>query len=144
MRTYRNHRLGNFVRRVFDNHFLIFDLGMILAAVAAYAVNRRFAGVLRGRFMRGHFNDLMAGMLFPAYVNIWLALGGYRLRGWIYPLLCTLAAGCVWEFVAPLYRPQSVSDPLDLVAYLAGTLIYCVVDHLAMKRRGENPADKPK
>lgn len=117
---------------------------MILAAVAAYALNRRFAGVWRGRFMRCHFNDLMAGVLFPAYVNIWLALAGRRLRGFVHPLLCTLAAGCFWEFVTPLYRPQSVSDPLDLAAYLAGTLVYCAANRFAMKRWSENRAETPK
>ena len=85
--------------------------------------------------MRGHFNDLMAGILFPAYVNLVLSLFGMRMRSWLEPLLFTLVAGIFWEYVTPLYRPQSVSDVWDIVAYLVGTLNYCALTRWLMSLR---------
>ena len=111
------------------------DTGCLAATLAVCALNRRFAGVFTGPFMRGHFNDLMAGILFPAYVNLVLSLFGMRMRSWLEPLLFTLVAGIFWEYVTPLYRPQSVSDVWDIVAYLVGTLNYCALTRWLMSLR---------
>lgn len=148
MRPYRDHRFGCFFRRGVSLPLLIFDLIVVVAAIAAYTVNRRFVKPLNITFMRCYFNDMMAGVLFPAYVNILLALIRRRMRGFLPPLLCTFAAACFWEYITPLYRPRSVSDPWDIAAYLAGTLIYCFIDRSATAkwcRKPEKPSsgDRP-
>jgi len=119
-----------------DTFFLLgVDACFLSAALALGAFNRQCAGICRTEFFRGHFNDLMAGVLFPAYVNLMLAVMGLRMHGWIMPLLFTLAAGIFWEYVTPLYRPQSVSDPWDVAAYLLGALNYCAATALIRRRR---------
>jgi hypothetical protein len=39
-----------------------------------------------------------------------------------------LSAGLFWEYITPLYR-NSTGDPLDLVAYVFGALLYCLSIH---------------
>ena len=76
-------------------------------------------------FFAGYFNDLLAGTLILAIVNLLLVPA--RLPPLDRPLPATafiLLCGCFWEFVTPLYRPESVCDPLDLLAYLAGAWVY--------------------
>ena len=40
----------------------------------------------------------------------------------IFMLIC----GIFWEYVAPLFVENSVSDPLDIVAYVSGAVVYWV------------------
>lgn len=134
MRSHRDHRIGHLFRSNSDFHLLIFDLICVFTALGAYTVNKCFANILNCVFMRSYFNDIMAGVLFPAYINIWLILKPCRLSGYIPLLLCTLAVGCFWEYVTPVYHPQSVSDKWDIAAYLAGTLLYCFVNSKAIKK----------
>ncbi|MFN8469053.1 MAG: hypothetical protein U0X20_26080 [Caldilineaceae bacterium] len=42
----------------------------------------------------------------------------------IFLLMVVTAAGCYWEYITPLYRPTSVTDPLDMVAYWIGACLY--------------------
>lgn len=42
-----------------------------------------------------------------------------------------LLCGLFWEYVAPLLVSSSVSDPLDLLAYLAGGLVVLPLLRLA-------------
>ena len=79
---------------------------MIGAAVLLYACNKLWflpaaSGPLR-LFLAWYFSDLLAGALLLALVELLLVLG--RLS----PLL---------------YKPSSVCDPWDLLAYLAGGLL---------------------
>ena len=134
MRSHRNHRIRHLFRCNSDFHLLIFDLICVFTALGAYTVNKYFADILKSVFMRNYFNDVMAGLLFPAYINILLILKPARLSGYIPLLLCTLAVGCFWEYVTPVYHPQSVSDKWDIAAYLAGTLLYCFVNSKAIKK----------
>jgi hypothetical protein len=39
----------------------------------------------------------------------------------------TLLVGLFWEYVTPLYRISKVSDPFDLIAYVAGSVTYFLI-----------------
>ena len=39
-------------------------------------------------------------------------------------ILFGMISGFVWEYLAPIINPNSVSDPIDLVCYFIGTTIY--------------------
>lgn len=78
--------------------------------------------------MQGYFNDILAGVVLLALVNILLWL--FRLPGLKKLLPCLalcLACGLFWEFVTPLYLPRSVSDIWDIAAYMAGGGIWWLI-----------------
>ena len=65
-------------------------------------------------------------MLFPAYANLVLRVGGadYRIKS----LLSTILLGCIcafaWEVVAPNLLYYSIADPRDAFAYLFGVVVH--------------------
>lgn len=73
-----------------------------------------------------HANDLLGGIAFMAYTNLLLSLVRPELRFKkftsiaIYIFLC----GLFWEGVAPLFIANSVGDPLDILSYLIGAVLY--------------------
>ena len=71
-----------------------------------------------------YFNDLICTPLLLAYVNLLLSLIGHSLSKLLHILFLCLCAGLVWEFVAPLMKPSSVTDPIDLLCYLSGGMLY--------------------
>ena len=89
-----------------------------------------------GRFFSWYFHDLLAGAMVLSLVNLLLSAG--RLP----PLIRVLPAsvflvgcGLFWEYGAPHLIPGSVSDPLDLPAYLAGGLAVLPLLRLARRQR---------
>ena len=40
---------------------------------------------------------------------------------------CVLLCALVWEVLAPLWKPEAVGDPWDLLAYQAGGLVWLAV-----------------
>ncbi len=40
--------------------------------------------------------------------------------------LC-LAVGSIWEYVTPVMKPSSISDPIDIVCYVCGGIIYWLI-----------------
>ena len=76
-----------------------------------------------GRFFSWYFHDILAGAMILALANLLLSAGRLppltkALPAAAFLLLC----GLFWEYVSPLLISGSVSDPLDLLAYLAGGL----------------------
>lgn len=77
-------------------------------------------------FVRGHLNDVLVMGIFLPYTNLLLSLydrKDVRFRSLPVLLGFALAAGLFWEFAAPLYT-DSTSDWYDIIAYLAGALLY--------------------
>ncbi len=77
-----------------------------------------------------HFNDVLCGTLFIAYSNVFLNtrnLAMVRLHSIIPFCFC---AGLVWEFIAPIIRPGSVSDWIDVGCYVLGGIIYFSVNKI--------------
>jgi hypothetical protein len=33
----------------------------------------------------------------------------------------------VWEFIAPIFKPNSISDPIDILFYFIGTMVYWII-----------------
>ena len=119
------------IRRYFALNLVIVDSILFLLSITGYLLNRFWFSSYKLLFLINYFNDFLAGILFPAYVNILLAFYGRRMKGWLIPLIIILIAGLFWEYVTPLYH-QCVSDPKDIVAYMSGTLIYCTTTQIAL------------
>ncbi|MCR1908765.1 hypothetical protein [Flavonifractor plautii] len=101
---------------------------MIGAAVLLYACNKLWflpaaSGPLR-LFLAWYFSDLLAGALLLALVELLLILGRLSpIRSVPAAAGYLLACGLFLELAPLLYKPSSVCDPWDLLAYLAGGLL---------------------
>ena len=96
--------------------------------VLLYACNKLWflpaaSGPLR-LFLAWYFSDLLAGALLLALVELLLALGRVSpIRSVPAAAGYLLACGLFLELAPLLYKPSSVCDPWDLLAYLAGGLL---------------------
>ena len=74
--------------------------------------------------MQCYFNDILAGITLNAMMS---STTKYTPR---WGLCLTLVAGIFWEYIAPLFNSRSISDPLDIVAYLTGFLILTIINKI--------------
>lgn len=99
--------------------------------VSIYLFNNIFlkehsSGVLK-LFFVGYFNDLICPLFFFSYANILLITVNKEItRLWVISLV-GLCASCVWEFVAPLIKSSSTTDPLDIICYVTGGVVYWAI-----------------
>ena len=98
-------------------------------------------GLWLANLMVCHCNDLLGGLAFMAYLNALFDLvrPGLRITGPVLNGACMLCCGLFWEYAAPLFVTGSVSDPLDLIAYVVGGLAYWCLD-LARRTRTHEEA----
>lgn len=75
-------------------------------------------------FLVCYANDILAGILILAYSNICLSFISKSIIQLPTILWFILGCGFVWEILAPLFKPTAIFDPLDLLAYLIGGIIY--------------------
>ena len=108
------------------------------AALLLYIVNRLYLkGVMDWLFIQHYFNDVLAGMVIVAFVNILAVLGNQRRLLLIHIfriLLFTFFCGVFWEYVTPLYLSYSVADPFDVLAYMTGGMLYWAVIRIAIRK----------
>lgn len=86
-------------------------------------------------FLDSYFNDILAGCIIVAIVNLLLSFG--RINPSVKPLPCLglcLVCGLVWEYVTPLYKPSAVCDLWDIAAYMIGGLIWCIIVNIAKRK----------
>lgn len=119
------------------------ELLISLCLFAIYLLNKRwkvFLGVLPHHFAANHLNDLLAGALFPSYVNLLLALSGlpFRIAGLGHILLVEAVCSFAWEVVAPHFLSGSTPDPLDACAYVAGGICYLLICRIPHSRIPSN------
>lgn len=72
--------------------------------------------------MQCYFNDILAGITLNAMMSLTTK---YNAR---WGLCLTIVAGIFWEYIAPLFNSKSVSDPLDIIAYLIGFIIFTIIE----------------
>lgn len=118
-------------RRLYRNAALCIAVGLF------YLVNRQFLSPAfsgaPGWFLQCYANDIAAGLFLCAWTDLFLALGGrppLKVRH-AAPLL--LACGLVWEVLAPLWKSGAVFDFWDFAAYLAGGLIWLLIEKLKFR-----------
>lgn len=71
-------------------------------------------------FMQCYFNDILAGIILNAMM---FSKTKYNTR---WGLCLTLTAGIFWEYIVPIFNSKSISDPLDIIAYLTGFIIFII------------------
>lgn len=89
--------------------------------------------------VHNHLNDFLGGIAFLGYTNLLLDLVRPCARicklpfclGYIF--LC----GLFWEYLAPAFVPNSIGDPLDLIAYTCGGGTYwCLAQLMRIRKPG--------
>ena len=107
------------------------NIFLIIVTLILYCVNQLiktkipFAHVKW--FLACYFNDMVGGITFMAYCGIIFDLFNRKMMNlWEIELLM-VGCGCFWEYITPLYRAITVSDPWDILAYAGGGFIYWLV-----------------
>lgn len=86
-----------------------------------------------GYFFKCYLNDLMAPIFVLAMSSVILRWAGYEMGKFWIILLIGVFAALVWEFVIPLIKTSSVTDPNDLICYLVGTIAYYGIRKITIK-----------
>lgn len=98
-----------------------------LTSLLLYLLNKYYLRiVLYYPFFRFYFNDVLAGIVILAYSNIVISLSKvkFNLVSFKNIVIFNLLIGLFWEYVTPLYYSKSTGDPLDVVAYVLGGIVY--------------------
>ena len=89
------------------------------------------------RFFSGHGADVLAGAWILCFFNLILVWSGRRpIRRMGWAVLFVLGCGIFWEYITPLYLSRTVSDPLDVAAYLVGGCVYLLFERGELRGRG--------
>ena len=146
-----------------------FDACLLVAALALFAVNEHLVkpvalgavladGMFAGNealaagfsFMKavvlGHLNDFLGGIAFLAYTNLLIALvqPRYRIRRFYVAMIFIFCCGLFWEYAAPLFVPDSVSDLWDVLAYCLGGAAYWAITKMwgaVWRRKKSTPGE---
>lgn len=107
---------------------------LIVITLLLYSLNQKYKTSINneflGFFFRGYFNDIIGSIMFLSYCSIIFSYyrGNFMLQKLFHIELIMLICGLFWEFIVPLYRKDTVSDIIDLLAYMLGGLIYWLID----------------
>ena len=75
-----------------------------------------------------YLNDFFGSVVFLLYICI--ALSFFR-KDFVFKLIhvesIMLLCGVLWEYITPLYRSDTVSDPIDIFVYMFGGLLFWYV-----------------
>lgn len=89
---------------------------------------KKYTNGLIQYFFICYFNDLICPLLFFSYSNMLLISVNKELKSLKWIMLMGLCSGLIWELFAPIIKSSSVTDIVDLIAYLFGTFLYwCII-----------------
>lgn len=133
------------------------DAGMLIVCAILFYSNRLFLidtvaalwpGTTIAYIATCHLNDFIGGFAFMCYVNLLLDLvkPQARFKSPLVILIFISLCGLFWEYAAPAFVAESVSDPIDVLSYAFGGLIYWLVtracSHIGLKMRGSDCRDE--
>lgn len=114
------------------------NIVLILLVIILYFFNnlylKEYAPETLKVFFVGYFNDLICPLLFFSYVNILLQTVNKELTKPGTILLIGICVSVVWEFVAPILKPSSVTDPVDIICYITGSMAYWLLLHCSVRK----------
>jgi len=124
-----NYSIGN--RTCSNRYLVIINVIITLLGVGLYAINQMYLkDHLEVKFFHCYFNDILAGLLIIAYINLLFILvekSQYCLKRLWSILAVNVVIGFFWEFITPFYRHNSITDNYDLFAYIFGGSLYYIV-----------------
>lgn len=113
------------------------NLILLMAVSIIYFVNNIFlkshtSGILN-YFCICYLNDLMCPLFFLSYSNILLISIRKEIVATRTVILICFLCGLVWEFFAPLLKPDSTTDLMDILCYIFGGVIYLLIQKVGLK-----------
>jgi len=113
----------------------VFNIAFAAVVFGFYLLNKlaRAFYWLPFAFGQNHLNDILAGALFCAYLNLIMRFSKSHKR-FTKPLellLIILICGFFWEYCATLFKPSATSDLLDVACYVIGAMLYCYCYRIA-------------
>jgi hypothetical protein len=108
------------------------NLVLIVIVLCLYFLNNNLLKFLTNGlvqyFMICHFNDFICPLFFLAYSNLLLITVRREISQFKWLMLFGFCSGLVWEFFAPVIKPSTTTDIMDLLFYTLGTALYwCIV-----------------
>ena len=113
------------------------NLVLLLGVLGLYFLNNLYLkahldGWLQTFFVC-FFNDLMCPLFFFSYANMLLLTINKEWHRLWFICLIGICVSFVWEFFAPVIKPTSTTDPLDILCYMVGSVVYWAILHLVRK-----------
>jgi len=78
-------------------------------------------------FFSSYFDDLLAPLLLFSYINLLLSIYNKKIYSLKYLIIFILLVSIVWEYLIVFAKPTSVSDPIYVLFYVFGTIIYWII-----------------
>lgn len=140
-----------------SRQWLAMDAGMLIVCAILFYLNRLFLidavaalwpGTAIAYISTCHLNDFIGGFAFMCYVNLLLDLikPQARFKSPLAILIFISMCGLFWEYAAPAFIAESVSDPIDVLSYTLGGLVYWLMaracSHIGLKMRGSDYKDE--
>ena len=117
----------NFMRK----DYRIINLSIFITSIILYGFNTIIFSSINNYnlhyFFSSYFNDLLAPLLLFSYINLILSLIDKKMYSLKYLFLIIILSSFVWEFIAPIFKPNSISDPIDILFYFIGTMVYWII-----------------
>ena len=119
--------MSNFMEKCnrFEN-FLIF-----MISVTLYILNRFIILNINNStvhyFFSSYFDDILAPLLLFSYINLLLSFYNKKMYSLKYLIIFIILVSIVWEYLIVFIKPTSVSDPIDVIFYVLGTIIYWII-----------------
>jgi hypothetical protein len=124
----------NFMRK----NYRIINLSIFITCIVLYGFNTIILSSINNYnlhyFFSSYFNDLLAPLLLFSYINLILSLIDKKMYSLKYLILIIILSSLVWEFIAPIFKPTSISDPIDILFYFIGTLIYWIIYKMRIQK----------
>ena len=81
-------------------------------------------------FLMCYLNDLMAPIFVLAISSMIFQCIGYELNRFSVIMAIGLFAALIWEFVIPMFKAESVTDPIDFLCYIIGAGVFYLIKRL--------------
>ena len=104
------------------------NLILIISTIVLYVINQHIKYRIRVDairwYMSCYFNDTIGGVTFMAYCN--LIFNHYQKKMIKLWKIGFWMGGCgiFWEYITPVFRKNTISDPWDILAYICGGFLY--------------------
>lgn len=104
-----------------------FNLLCLAFTFMAYSWNCMLKHLTANFIVHWYFNDFLASIILLASSNILLRFenkGIYSIKG---IFIFILIASILWEYIIPIFKKKSISDPFDVLTYFIGATMYYIM-----------------
>lgn len=112
---------------------LIFAGAIVIGSINKFLLSFDNSNLF-SQFMNCYFNDVVGCCGYCAYCDISTVFFINKELKPLYIVVIAICSGVFWEYITPLFRHDTVSDPIDIVAYSFGALMYVILRFVVTKK----------